>query len=335
MGEKEPAGEKGPTGELEQLRNEIGAINCKMLAQFARRMAVVDKVAEYKANTQSAVAVFVPEQENKQIENARMQIENAGACMPQGMGKYADALLRTLMRLSRERQYELVMQRDNNWALGKALSQAARTATMLAPPDVRTVAFPGTMQSHSGQAASLLYPDATLIPVRSFEGAACQVVDGNVDAAVLPLENSTAGTVEEVYALLEKHQLFIQASCDIQIRHALMAIPGQASNTECNQTRFIAVGRTLTLPFDAERVSLLIQAPNVAGTLASILNIFSDLGIDLAKVQSRPIPKRPWDYSFYIDFMASPDDSAAHRALYQIDKETTKMRLLGWYPCRR
>ena len=286
------------------------------------------------------------------------------------------------------------MENDTRWTHAQA-----KVRCEMQP--VSTVGVPGPKQSYSGQAAAQLYPHASLVSLADFTGACRQVVEGNVDVAVLPLENSTAGTVEKVYSLLEKHELSILASLDVQIHHSLLAIPGaklanirrvlshpqalsqcstiisgmgweteevantalaarkikeqgdplqaalaspiaaateglsillpQASNTLCNQTRFVALGRTFTIPANAERASILVQTTNETGALAHILNIFADLGVPLVKIQSWPIPHRPWDYSYFIDFLASPESLEAWRALYQIEQESVKMRFLGWY----
>lgn len=298
---------------LNELRAALSNIDEEIVTQFIQRMVKIDVVAEYKGQTQGAV--FAPDQEGKVLEKIRSQ-------MPLELQDYGDVLFKTLMRLSRERQYDLLLEQDQAWPLGKALKRAQGHILQ-----VQTVVFPGTMESYSALAAKEMYPKASLVSVRSFASACRQVVDSHVDVAVLPLENSTASIVDETYFLLKKHALYIQACFDLEIRHALLGVDG----TEYNQTRFIAVSPKLTVSPQAERVSLIIQTANEAGALAAVLNIFADLGLNLTKIQSRPIPNRPWDYSYYLDFLAKPESRAASRALYQLEQETQSMRLLGWY----
>lgn len=372
---------------INELRTELAKIDADLLAQFSKRMALAARVAAAKAQTKSPI--LVPEREQQLLEQA------ATVAGPANAG-YARAFTAALLRLSRQRQYELVWQQDSSWPLGQALDQAPRR-----PAPVKTAAFPGADQSYSGQAAQKLYPGAALVPVSNPTAACRQVVAGNVDVAVLPLENSTAGVVAETYSLLAKHALFIQTAVEIPIRHALLgsvgaelasirtvvshpqalaqcslliagmgwetlaatntafaaqtvkerqdptlaalASPGaaaalgltvllpQASNVEANQTRFVAVGPEFTLSPKASRVSLVVETAHAAGALGKIIDIFADLELNLGKIQSQPIAKRPWEYSFYIDFHARPDSGAARRALYQIDKEAASLRLLGWY----
>lgn len=373
---------------LAKLREEISAIDAQLLGQFSKRMWLIDQVTTHKSLGKEN-SVHVPQREAKMVEEAPL------SATP-GLEGPSQILMNTLLRLSRERQYQLLLAKSNGWSLGKTLDQAEKERT-----EIRTVAFPGTTQSYSGQGATKIYPHAVPVPVGSLAAACSQVVAGNVDAAVIPLENSTAGTVEEAYSLLEKQQLFIIACTEMEIHHALMAIPGtqlpqikkvishpqalnqcslliagmgwetmgsgntafaartvkeerdpslaalaspeaaaaeglsillpQASNSKFNQTRFIAVGKKLIVSSDAQRVSLLIKTANEAGALAKILNVFADLNLDLAKIQSRPIPNQPWHYNFYLDFYASPSCQAARRALCQLDAETLATRLLGWY----
>lgn len=375
--------------ELARLREEIAGVDAQLLTQFSKRMSLIDQVAPHKSLGKES-PVHVPQRESELIATA-------GQTAAPGLEEPAQVLMNTLLRLSRERQYQLLLEGKKDWNLGKILDQAEKEGN-----EVRTVAFPGTAQSYSGQAATKIYPAAVPVPVGSLAAACSQVMAGNVDAAVIPLENSTAGTVEEAYSLLEKQQLFITACTELEIRHALMAIPGtelarikkiishpqalnqcsllvsgmgwetrgsgntafaaravkeqndpslaalaspeaaaaegltillpQACNTEFNQTRFVAVGKRFTVSDGAQRVSLLLKTANEAGALAKVLSIFSDLNLDLAKIQSRPIPNQPWHYNFYLDFYASPSNQDARRALCQLACETLAIRLLGWYP---
>lgn len=373
--------------DLGGIRERITALDAQLLELFEQRMGLADEVASIKLQTGGAV--YAPQREREVIQNAR-------AALPQALGQGAQALMKTLMRLSRERQYEALMRADTGWTLGKAV-KAAQGAQAAA----HTVAYQGAPGAYSQQAAQHLYPDAEHLAVRTFSGACRQVADGNVDAAVLPLENSTAGTVDQVYELLEKHALYIQSAVEVGIRHAVLGLPGaalskvrrvishpqalsqcsiliagmgweaieakntafaaqkvaqsgdpalaalaspeaadenglavllpEASNTHCNQTRFIAVGRSLCIAPDADRVSLILKTANTTGSLNGALAVLADLGLNLAKLQSRPVPKQPWDYSFYVDVMAPPMDDAMLRALYQLEREA-QVRLLGWYP---
>lgn len=377
-----------PTNNLDGIRQRINGLDAQLMQLLEQRMQLADEVVS--AKLQTGGEIYVPQREQAVLDQAR-------AALPPQLGQAGEALMKTMMRLSREHQYNTMLQADQGWALGSAIRAAAQQDA----PAVRTVAYQGAPGAYSQQAAQHLYPDAEMIAVRTFEGACRQVANDNVDIAVLPLENSTAGTVDEVYALLEKHSLYIQNAVEVGIRHAVLGLPGtvlsqvkkvlshpqalgqcsllitgmgwqaeqskntafaaqqvaqagdttqvalaspqagksqglvvlmpEASDTACNQTRFIAVGRGLRIAPDADRISLILKTANTTGSLNGALAVLADLGLNLAKLQSRPIPKQPWDYSFYVDVMAPPLSEGMLRALYQLEKEA-QVRLLGWYP---
>lgn len=88
------------------------------------------------------------------------------------------------------------------------------------------VGFQGEIGAYSEEALSALYPGAEKVPFASFEAAFNAVTNGNVDRAVLPIENSLFGSVHQNYDLLLEHDLVILAEVQLRIRHQLMARPG-------------------------------------------------------------------------------------------------------------
>jgi chorismate mutase len=87
-------------GELEKLRQDLSVIDKKLLDLFAERMRTIDEVAAYKGQTGGSV--FVPKQEERVLGQLQERI-------PLDLTLYARAFMRTVMRLSRERQYELLL----------------------------------------------------------------------------------------------------------------------------------------------------------------------------------------------------------------------------------
>lgn len=269
-------------GELQKLRAELSAIDERLMVEFLRRMELIHEVAASKAHTQGAV--FVREQEVRVLEKTRAQV-------PQVMEDYAVTLMGTLMRLSRERQYELLLEQDVNWALGKALAEAESEL-----PAVNTVAIWGSLDGALAQGAKSIYQGASLVLAENSFEACLLVEEGKVDVAVLSWE-------EAVLSLLEKHALFIQA---------------------CSDTGFMALGARLVVPRGPSRVSLLIHLPNRVALAAWVFGVLGDLGLQVRVT-------RPLGDAFYLEFLAE-DSSKVRRALYQIEQETEKIRLLGWFP---
>jgi prephenate dehydratase len=79
--------------------------------------------------------------------------------------------------------------------------------------------------------------------------------------------------------------------------------------------------------------------PHQSGSLLKALSVFADRGLNLTKIQSRPLVDKPWEYSFYMDFQArredeSPDGEASWglKALYHLSRFVPELFFLGWYP---
>ena len=373
--------------DLETLRSNIGAIDEELLRLFAARMEAIGGIAEWKARTRSPV--LDAHREQRTLEWGREQT-------PASLANSAESLLHTLMRLSRERQYETLLPLDYLWDLGRRI----RTAPP-APPRSARIAVQGSQGAYAAQAAAALYPGAEILHAATWDAACLQAVSGDADLAVLPLDNTTAGTINEVYDLLLKHGLFVVRSATSSIRHCLAGLPGtrpedvrtvvshpqalsqcagairrmgwatrtsdntafaaaevaaakdpslaaissreaaavhglsvlipDISDTESNQTRFVVVSSTLSISPDADRVGLVLKAPHQSGSLAGVLSIFADRGLNLSKIHSRPVPERPWEYRFYIDFQSPPQDPQAMLALYQLEQELPFLRFLGWF----
>ena len=102
-------------------------------------------------------------------------------------------------------------------------------------------------------------------------------------------------------------------------------------DTDVNATRFVAVARDLIVTPDASRLGLLLQLPDRAGALASVLDLFVDRSLNLSSICSQPVPERPWEYAFFIDVNAPALDPDAIAAVYQLARELPLLRVIGWY----
>jgi len=207
-----PQEEPSERPDLGQLRQRINAIDSQILTLFAERMELARDVARAKAI--SGAAVFDPLREDQIAASARDTVKGAD-------GIRAEKLLRSLMRLSRGVQYDLLLPHDRNFGLGEQIASAH--ANM---PAVSRIIHQGSAASYSGKACAILFPDQPVRSVQTFAEACLLVAKNEADVAVLPLENSTAGSVGDVYQLLQSHGLFIWRSYDLPVHHHLMAVPG-------------------------------------------------------------------------------------------------------------
>ena len=90
------------------------------------------------------------------------------------------------------------------------------------------VAFQGERGAYSEEAAAALYGDVEVVPCAALREVFDAVASAQADRAVVPVENSQAGSINETYDLLLSHRLYITGELDLRIRHCLLALPGQA-----------------------------------------------------------------------------------------------------------
>lgn len=102
-----------------------------------------------------------------------------------------------------------------------------------------------------------------------------------------------------------------------------------------NYTRFILVSNTFEVSEEADKISIYLSLPHVSGSLSHILNYFSAAGLNLTKIESRPIYNKSWEYYFYIDFIGSIHDQNVIEVLGNIAEDASYMEVLGNYACAR
>jgi prephenate dehydratase len=102
-----------------------------------------------------------------------------------------------------------------------------------------------------------------------------------------------------------------------------------------NYTRFLFIAREIMYPEKADKTSLVIRADDLPGSLYDCLKCFADEGINLSKIESRPVLGRTWDYHFYLDFARGLKELETERALEKLKKVTTMLKVLGTYESGR
>src|SRR6185436_13712619 len=98
-----------------------------------------------------------------------------------------------------------------------------------------------------------------------------------------------------------------------------------------NITRFLVVGRRPLKNAVADKTTIVFSVPNEPGSLFKALSVFALRGVDLTKLESRPIPGRPWEYLFYADLAAARDELKCQRALQHLAEFAPTLRTLGSY----
>jgi prephenate dehydratase len=143
----------------------------------------------------------------------------------------------------------------------------------------------------------------------------------------------TAGSVRDVMAGRAEADAAIASKLAAELYGADVLVEGLEDHAE-NYTRFLVVAREPARPEPAKanKTSLILALGNTPGTLYRALGVFATQGLNLSKIESRPLPGRPWEYLFYVDVVDSGQGIAA--ALEELRAFTSTIRVLGTYPAR-
>ncbi len=367
--------------DLQAVREEIEVVDRKILTALKERMGLMEAVA------MSKLGQAFPFRDKQREEQLLLRIREIAV----ELGLDAHEV---------ERIYRLIMQ------MAIAHQQAHVRNLETAP---LRVAYQGVEGSYSHLTAQGRYRDqpgnVLLTGYETFREAAEAVVSGSADVALLPVENSTAGSINETYDLLAEGGLTITAEAIFQVRHCLLALPGSriedlktvmshpqalrqcddflrtipwaapqtafdtagaarkvsqggdrsvaaiASESAArafgleilqhsiqsqvnNYTRFVEVAiDPAPCPADAPcKTSLLLVTAHTPGALGEVIVTFARHGVNLTKLESRPIPNQPWEYQFYLDIEGHAASEAVTGALEEIADHTRELRILGTYP---
>ena len=112
----------------------------------------------------------------------------------------------------------------------------------------------------------------------------------------------------------------------------LVPVRSSIQDYDSNTTRFLVVGNEPLSSLPADKTTIVFTLANEPGALFKALAAIALRGIDLTKLESRPIPGRKWEYLFYADLAAARDDLACARALAHLGEFASMVRVLGSYP---
>ena len=198
--------------ELSEIRTKIDAVDDQLLQLFLERMSLAEEVAAYKNEHHLPIL-------NKERERAVLAkvTEKSGE-----KERYAYHLFSTLFELARSRQAELISAPTKVETKVKA-SLAAGGEIF---PQTGLVACQGVEGANSQVACDRLLPRGNVVYVKTFEAVVSAVESGFCKFGVLPIENSSNGSVRAVYELLQEHNLSIVRSTRLCIRHELLTLPG-------------------------------------------------------------------------------------------------------------
>ncbi len=199
---------------LEEFRQQIDAVDSRLVEDFKERMQISAKIGEYKR--EHGIPVVDPKRERDVLNKI---VKMADEPM---LSSYYRVLYSLLFELSRSYQNKLY---NDNDELFRAISDAIETTPKMFPKSAR-VACQGVEGAYSTIACEKLFKSPDIMYLGNFEGVFKAVETGMCEYGILPIENSTAGSVRKVYDLMLSHHFYIVRSARIKINHCLIAAPG-------------------------------------------------------------------------------------------------------------
>ena len=335
--------------DLVKLRDEIDAIDDQIVGLFERRMAVAENVAAYKRSV--GKPVLDKERERSKIQKVTEKTSNA-------FNRQAvESLFGQIMAVSRMLQYQRLAS-ERMGVEGFCVENMTTTSGT-------KVVYTGVPGAYAEAAMDAYFgSEIDGFNVETFGDAMEAVHSGKAEYGVLPIENSSTGSVNDVYDLLSAYDNHIVGETMIKIEHALLGLPGsrledihtvyshpqaaiaskqaarnfgltvlkeRLNDLDNNFTRFVIISHKKIFQENADKISVCFEVPHESGTLYNILGQFIFNGLSMTRIESRPIQGKPWQYRFFVDFNGNLREQAVRNALHGIQSETEGFRILGNY----
>lgn len=371
--------------QLDDLRQSIGKLDEDLLRIFAERRKLSLKVATNKLATGKKV------RDQAQEKNLLSNLTKQG----QALGiepSVTLSLFHNIIEDSVRSQYDFFLEN--------------RSQESLEPV---TLAVLGEPESYSHIAAQQHFATKkrrfTLEFCPNFLSIFKTIENKQANMGIVPIENTTAGNITEVYDLLLQYQLKIVGEEKLKVKHCLVAPKGASlesikdvyshpqaiaqcksffnqnpqisshfrsstssalklvaeyqnpsiaaiaseqaaessglevlsyaiNNYQENYTRFLLIAnQEVSVPSSVPaKTTLTLQTPQKPGALLDCLQVFKSHGINMTKLESRPIPTKPWQELFYIDFEGNANDATIKTAINELKTVSAEVCVLGTYP---
>ncbi|NLT15487.1 MAG: bifunctional chorismate mutase/prephenate dehydratase [Clostridiales bacterium] len=375
--------------DINELRAQIDETDSVLLDAFSRRMDVSAQLAVYKK--ENNIPVYDPARERRKLSDILSKT-------PEELRTYASSLYSLLFDLSRSYQENIL---NPEAPLIRDITGAIDSTNRLFPRDA-VVACQGIEGAYSQLACEKLFAVPNIMYCTTFESVFSAIDSGLCKYGVLPLENSTAGSINKIYDLMMKYRFYIVRSTRLKIDHNLLVKKGaslkdikevyshEQAITQCgaflksltgvkltscentamaaqmvadsprsdvaalssrycadlygldcladsvqdkgnNYTRFITISKDLEIYPGADKTSIMLSIPHKPGSLYRILARFYALGINLIKLESRPIPDRDFEFMFYFDLETPVYSSEFIQLMNELSGICEEFRYLGSY----
>ena len=141
----------------------------------------------------------------------------------------------------------------------------------------------------------------------------------------------TAGSVQEVIRAGDPTKAAIASRRAAAVYGGEILLEHLEDHPE-NYTRFLLLATSAEVAENADKLSLVLHLAHKPGSLCRVLDAFAQRGLNLLKIESRPIPGTPWSYCFYLDLHASLKDPNTGTAIEELKKHADSVKILGCYP---
>ena len=374
---------------ISEERNQLDQLDEQLVKTFVNRMEKVAAIAEEKKKENAAI---------KDPAREREVLHHVTGYGPPELETYIKTLYQTVFSLSRTYQKSLHSQKS---PLEKKIREAMLGAGTGLPRKA-VVACQGVEGSYSQLAATRLFSIPSILYFNQFENVFQAVNKGLCQYGVLPIENSTSGSVPQVYDLMKEYDFHIVKGLRLKVQHHLFAKPGTSlgdireiwshpqaldqcsaflkalpgvevkvcentalaakmvaesgqegwaaiASSHCgslygliplkkgvenhgnNYTRFICISKSLEIFGDGDKISLMLSVPHEPGALFDLLSKFAALGINVSKIESRPIPGTDFEFMFYFDLEASQGEESVLHLMGDLEQTLENFQFLGWY----
>ncbi len=375
--------------ELKDLREQIDIIDKSLVELFVQRMNISAQVAEYKK--EQGMPIYVPAREREILHSV------AKMAGPE-MANYTRVLYSMLFELSRSYQSKRTTE---STPLYQDITQSIDTTDKLFP-QAPMVACQGVEGAYSQIACERIFKNPFIMYFKNFDAVFNAIDQGLCQYGILPIENSTAGSVKKIYDLMISHNFSIVRAFRLKIDHNLLAKPGaklsdikhiyshEQAISQCsdflknlpgveiipventavaasmvsesgrtdvaaisshaceelyglksladsiqdkgnNRTRFICISKNLEIYPGSDKTSIMMVLPHKPGSLYKVLARMYVLGINVIKLESRPIPDRDFEFMFYFDLETSIYSEEFVQLMCELDDLCEEFKYLGSY----
>ena len=375
--------------DLNDLRSRIDSVDDEIIRLFQERMHISSEIAEFKKDHGLPV---------QDVQREREKISDLIGKSEEDFKSYTSVLYSLLFELSRSYQDKILYPSSD---LQNKISAAIDNTSKIFPP-CATVSCQGVEGAYSQHACEKLFHIPRIMYFNNFASIFSSIDKGMCDYGVLPIENSTAGSVKQIYDLMMYYNFYIVRSVRVKVDHNLLAKKGadlahikeiyshehalaQCTNyinslgnvkvnvventaiaaklvadsdrtdiaaissrscaplygLDClassiqdkgnNYTRFICISKNLEIYPGADRTSLMMIISHKPGSLYRVLARFYALGINLVKLESRPIPDRDFEFMFYFDLDTPVYSKEFIQLICELDGLCEEFRYLGSY----